>query len=203
MKNYAKNRIDLLEEHIRGSSKKITVNSVNTKSFYSYRHANRLFKSLKGESINSYSNKIRIQTAAEYLKYSSKSIFDIAFDSGYGSTAAFSKAFKKLYGQAPSAFREEYHSSLPSKLTEEFYYTLTYFDALKLHTLKVALDLDISFEGFYEHVKATFDRQDPETHSWMLMWDEDPELTRVAESRYFVVISPDVIISFKKKKKCI
>ena len=71
MKKYVKKRVELLEEHIRGAEK-TTSESVSANSFYSYRHANRLFTSEKGESIQSYSNKIRIQTAAEELKYSMK-----------------------------------------------------------------------------------------------------------------------------------
>ncbi|MEO1715218.1 MAG: helix-turn-helix transcriptional regulator, partial [Bacteroidota bacterium] len=91
MDDYVKGRIEALEEYIRYSLERTTTDVVQGQAFYSYRHANRLFKSVKGESINAYSNKIRIQTAAELLKYSKESIFDIALIVGYESTAAFSK----------------------------------------------------------------------------------------------------------------
>ncbi|KAF7598967.1 MAG: hypothetical protein CGU28_09090 [Candidatus Dactylopiibacterium carminicum] len=35
-----------------------------------------------------------------------RSLLDIALDAGYGSAAAFSRAFRRLHGQAPSAFRD-------------------------------------------------------------------------------------------------
>ena len=103
-------RIDVLEEFLRESRSSSTKELVHEKMFYSYRHANRLFKSLKGESIQSFSNKMRLQASAEFLKYSTIPIADIAIMVGYESTASFSKAFKKQYQNGPTAFRENSRS---------------------------------------------------------------------------------------------
>ena len=189
MKDYAKKRIDLLEEYIRNSSKKATVESVHTNSFYSYRHANRLFKSLKGESINSYANKIRIQTAAEYLKYTSKSIFEIALEVGYESTAAFSKAFKKLYGQTPSDFRASNPSTHLLVDSETSYYSITHFDEMHLQVFKTTITSDSTFNDFYKQTKAILKKIDHTVEQWLLLWEEDPQLCKVPEIRYFVGIN--------------
>lgn len=197
MKNYAKNRIDLLEEYIRSSSEKTTVESINANSFYSYRHANRLFKSLKGESINSYANKIRIQTSAEYLKYSSKSIFEIALEVGYESTAAFSKAFKKLYGQTPSDFRQTNHSNHLLINTEEPDYAITYFDELNIHIFKTAINPNSTFDEYYHNTKTAFKELNTNAKQWMLLWDEDPGLCKVPECRYFIGINTTEVTVLK------
>ena len=54
----------------------------------------------------------------EYLKYSYRNILEIALTVGYESTAAFSKAFKKLYGQSPNAFRQANKVNIASSLQE-------------------------------------------------------------------------------------
>ncbi|MEM6686297.1 MAG: helix-turn-helix transcriptional regulator, partial [Bacteroidota bacterium] len=188
MKEYVKNRIESLEEFIRKASNKTTTNAVSHTSFYSYRHANRLFTALKGESINSYSSKIRIQIAADYLKYSSKPIFDIALNAGYESTAAFSKAFKKLYGQAPSRFRQENNLGhiLKQKNVKEPQYTVVQFNHDQLYTHKVNITSDITHEKLYQKTKSTIEELCINANEWILLWDEDPELTKTAESRYFI-----------------
>ncbi|MEM6345562.1 MAG: helix-turn-helix transcriptional regulator [Bacteroidota bacterium] len=185
MKGDVRNRMDRLEEFIRKSSEIITSDSVPDNAFYSYRHANRLFKSLKGESINSYSNKIRLQASAEYLKYSAKSISDIAFEVGYQSVAAFSKAFKKQYGMSPSLFREK--NNLLQKLEDgdEAYYKIRYIDKMKVRVRKLTLKPEFVYEEFYQQSKEAFLCLGQEAKQWLLLWDEDPELSMVAESRYY------------------
>ena len=203
MKDHAKTRMDLLEEHIRDSLEKITAHSVNSNAFYSYRHANRLFKELKGESIKSYTNKIRLQTAAEYLTYTANSVFDIALAVGYESTAAFSKAFKKVYGISPSAFRQnnDFNHLLKQITKKKPHYSITYFEEAKIHARKVGIAPDISDDDLFESLRTTFGQLNTNTTQWMLLWDEDPELCTVAESRYFVKIDTDTILEDESSRR--
>ncbi|MEM9822480.1 MAG: helix-turn-helix transcriptional regulator, partial [Bacteroidota bacterium] len=181
-----KDRVDALEMHIRDLTSKTTVDSVTKKSFYSYRHANRLFKLLKGESINAYANKIRIQTSAEYLKYTSVSIFEIALEVGYESTAAFSKAFKKLYGQSPSAFRRQKASRHQFKPTGEVCFTLTFFEEKRIQVVKTAICPGSTFGAYHRNTQSAFEALKTDAEALMLLWYEDPGLCKVAESPYFV-----------------
>jgi AraC-like DNA-binding protein len=203
MKDHAKGRMDLLEEHIRESLDKTTAHSVNSNAFYSYRHANRLFKELKGESIKSYTNKIRLQTSAEYLTYTTNGIFDIALAVGYESTAAFSKAFKKVYGESPSAFRQknDFNHLLKQITRKKPHYTITYFEESKIHTCKVVIAPDISEDELFESFKTTFGQLNTNANQWTLLWDEDPELCTVAESRYFVKIDTDTILDDENSRR--
>jgi len=61
---------------------------------YSYRNINRIFEAINHETIGKYIKRIRLERAAQYLKFSQESITDIAYDVGFGDVAALSKAFK-------------------------------------------------------------------------------------------------------------
>lgn len=83
----------------------INIDKVEEISHYSYRNINRIFSALHHETIGKYINRIRLEKAAEYLKFSKRSISDIAFEIGFKDIAAFSKAFKKKFNCSPSNFR--------------------------------------------------------------------------------------------------
>ncbi len=188
MKNHTEKRVKSLEAFIRNSTNKITVDDVNAHSFYSYRHANRLFALLKGDSINAYSNKIRIQTGAEYLKYTSRSIFDIALLVGYESSAAFSKAFKKRYGQSPSAFRQTHkRNHLPSnKKSASCCYSIIFLKKNKVFTQKIEISSDITIDDIYSRTIAAYGNLSTPMDQIMLLWDEDPEISQLPKSRFYL-----------------
>lgn len=56
----------------------------------------------------------RMSIAYERLRSSRDSVAGIAFDSGYGTEAAFRKAFKQHFGEGPGAVRRQYSASDPS-----------------------------------------------------------------------------------------
>lgn len=53
-----------------------------------------------------YHRRRRLERAAERLSYTNRPVTSIAFEVGYGSEAAFSRSFKRLYGSSPGAFRD-------------------------------------------------------------------------------------------------
>ena len=191
MDDHTKGRMEALEEYIRYSLERITNEAVQGQAFYSYRHANRLFKSLKGESINTYSNKIRLQAAAELLKYSKESIFDIALLVGYESTAAFSKAFKKVYQRTPSGFRTENNLRAIFQDHREPDYEISYLPERIVYLQKVDIPVDISVSDFFEKTKKLVQANHAGQEEWMILWDEDPMLSQVADSRFFLGIPED------------
>ena len=58
-----------------------------------------------------YLTRWRLQLAAESLQKTSRGVADIAADIGYQSEAAFSRAFKREFGQPPGRYRSEHKSS--------------------------------------------------------------------------------------------
>lgn len=83
----------------------INIEKVEDICHYSYRNINRIFEALHGETIGKYVKRLRLEKAAQYLKYSEIRVSDLAYEVGFEDRAAFSKAFKKKYKASPLAFR--------------------------------------------------------------------------------------------------
>jgi AraC-like DNA-binding protein len=63
------------------------------------------FTALTGEAPIRYLTRHRLQCAAERLRESDVAVAQVAFDAGYESEAAFSRAFKRTFGLAPGVWR--------------------------------------------------------------------------------------------------
>jgi AraC-like DNA-binding protein len=66
-----------------------------------------LTKELTGDAPSFLLNRFRVQQAQKSLKDSDKSVTDIAFDAGFGSSQYFSRVFRSLVGMTPSAYRHQ------------------------------------------------------------------------------------------------
>ena len=55
-----------------------------------------------------YLTRWRLQLAAESLQKTSRGVADIAADIGYQSEAAFSRAFRREFGQPPGRYRSDH-----------------------------------------------------------------------------------------------
>ncbi|MGZ6163029.1 MAG: AraC family transcriptional regulator [Myxococcaceae bacterium] len=64
------------------------------------------FAHLVGEAPMQYLTRWRMQLAATLLRTRAASVFEAAVEVGYASEAAFSRAFKKIVGVPPAAWRE-------------------------------------------------------------------------------------------------
>jgi transcriptional regulator GlxA family with amidase domain len=69
------------------------------------------FTQLIGHSPMQYLTSWRIQTAARALANGADNIADVAARAGYGSEAAFSRAFKRVTGIAPAKYRSARRSA--------------------------------------------------------------------------------------------
>lgn len=66
----------------------------------------RFFSYITGMTLSEYIRCRRLTRAAEDLRLTDKRIIDIAVQYGWDSTAAFSRAFLRLHGLSPSAYRK-------------------------------------------------------------------------------------------------
>ena len=73
---------------------------------YSYYHMTRVFTAALGESVGSYIAKRRLYEASRSLIYSKRKIIDIAIDSRFESSEAFSRAFKTVFNVSPTIYRK-------------------------------------------------------------------------------------------------
>jgi AraC family transcriptional regulator len=69
-------------------------------------HFHRIFSAVSGETLNNFTNRLRLEKAARLLRFSDQSLTDIALDCGYSSSATFSRAFRSGYETTPSKFRK-------------------------------------------------------------------------------------------------
>lgn len=76
-------------------------------------HFHRIFSGMTGESLHEHVRRLRLERAAGQLKLSSRAVTSIAFDAGFETHEAFTRAFKGAYGLAPSRFRAR-ESALPA-----------------------------------------------------------------------------------------
>lgn len=150
-------RYQLLLEYIDGHlSEPLTADIVESLCFYSYRNINRIFYALNNETIGQYIKRLRIEKAAEYLKYSNASIADIAINVGFSDTASFSKAFKKTIGTAPTSYREvvtikrEMEAETLSTKTAEHFSPVEH-ELIEMPAFQV---LYSQYRGSYENIKA-------------------------------------------------
>jgi transcriptional regulator GlxA family with amidase domain len=60
-----------------------------------------------GEPPAAYIGQVRLENAAELLRYTTDAVGVIASEVGYDSEAAFGRVFSKRYGAPPSRWRRE------------------------------------------------------------------------------------------------
>ena len=79
---------------------------------FSKYHFNRIFKSVLGESLLQYVNRIRLEQSLFILAHRQDyNMTDIAYELGFGDSAVFSRAFKNYYGISPLAYRKKYSTN--------------------------------------------------------------------------------------------
>jgi len=114
-------RIDRVIDHLRGNlDRPVKLKELAKVACFSEFHFHRIFSAVSGETLNTFTNRLRLEKAARLLRYSGRSVTDIAFDCGFSSPATFSRAFRCGYGTSPSEFRKSGEIK-KSKICKELY----------------------------------------------------------------------------------
>ncbi|GEM_PF-544570 len=123
------NTIDFIEENL---AKTASIDGVVAKSGYSTPHFYRLFWNLTGRTLKQYIRLRRLSQAFEKIAIEGRcDLIDIAFDCGFSSQEAFTRAFKREFGFTPGFVRKK-------KIT------ITPFEKLNLVELYKQYDFDTS-----------------------------------------------------------
>lgn len=69
-------------------------------------HFHRVFRGMLGETPLEMHRRLRLERAAGRLLAGDEPVTTIAFDAGYETHEAFTRAFRQAYGTSPSAFRQ-------------------------------------------------------------------------------------------------
>lgn len=132
-----KSLVDFIDVHFK---EEIDIERVEQVCHYSYRNINRIFIALHQETIGKYIKRLRLEKAAQYLKFTNSSVSDIAFEVGFEDIAAFSKAFKKKYDSTPTSFRNS-KKSIPATVQP---------NAIALRAKRRTLDFEIEYLPDFE-----------------------------------------------------
>lgn len=96
--------IDYVQRHL---GQKIIEQTVAEACQLSLFRFSRLFKAACGVTFQEYLLQQRVQEAQRLLKHPSAAISDVAYAVGFKDPSYFSRIFKQLSGQSPSAFRNK------------------------------------------------------------------------------------------------
>ncbi len=70
-------------------------------------HFIRTFRATFGETPHRYLQRRRVERAMALLRNTDRSVTDICFAVGFASLGTFSRTFREIVGQSPSAFRQQ------------------------------------------------------------------------------------------------
>jgi AraC family transcriptional regulator len=90
---------DALDDHDAGAEE------LAARLYLSRFHLDRIVSSVAGEPPAAFRRRVLLERAAYRLATTGRSVLDVAVEAGYGSHEAFTRAFTKAYGVAPTAWR--------------------------------------------------------------------------------------------------
>ena len=83
----------------------LSLEELAKESHFSEYHFHRIFRAVVGEPLKEYIRRLRLERAASNLKHTDSPVTHIAFNAGYQTHEAFTRAFKSAFGCSPSDFR--------------------------------------------------------------------------------------------------
>jgi AraC family transcriptional regulator len=91
-----------IQEHL---DEPLALDDLAAVAHFSPYHFHRIFRGMVGESVREHVRRLRLERAAHRLKFSTEPVTLIAFEAGYESHEAFTRAFGAMFGSSPSKFR--------------------------------------------------------------------------------------------------
>lgn len=94
-------------DYLRGNlDRQVKLKELAKVACFSEFHFHRIFGAVAGETLNNFTNRLRLEKAARLLRFCDDSLTAIALDCGFSSPATFSRAFRSGYDTSPSQFRK-------------------------------------------------------------------------------------------------
>lgn len=101
-------RIQQIQNYIQANyQSQISLNDLADRLYLSNAYLSKYVKKHLGMTFMEYLNNVRLFHAVDELLYTKKNITRIAMDNGFPTSAAFTKAFREVYREAPSEYRKK------------------------------------------------------------------------------------------------
>ena len=144
-------RINIVVEYINDNlDSELDLSRLAEISMFSPFHFHRIVRAFLGESLGEYITRIRIETAARLLRYTSLPIETIAYNVGYEIPSSLSKSFKQFYNISPREYRNNKNYIIMKSLITT--------PEMKLKQPKI-VEL-ASKKAIYIHVTGAYNEQD-------------------------------------------
>lgn len=95
--------IDYLRDHL---DKPLKLEDLAKVACFSKYHFHRIFSTMTGETVNDFTNRLRLEKAARLLTKTRQSLTEIALECGFSSSATFSRSFNQSFNTSPSQYRK-------------------------------------------------------------------------------------------------
>ena len=101
-------RVRRIQNYIQANyQSQISLNNLSYQLYLSNAYLSKYVKKHLGWTFMEYLNNVRLFHAVDELLYTKKNMTHIALDNGFPTSAAFTKAFRDIYGEAPSEYRRK------------------------------------------------------------------------------------------------
>lgn len=105
--------VDSLDAYIReNASEELSNTELGAIFGYHPFYISKLIKDKKGVTLHQYIISYRLKNAASLLRYSDRSINDVAERTGFSDASYFTKTFKGAYGMTPKEYRNKFKEDL-------------------------------------------------------------------------------------------
>lgn len=100
-------RVNRVIDHVRAHlADELPLAALARRAAFSPFHFHRVFRAVTGETVAGFVQRLRIEKAAAALRdHPERSVLAIALDHGFGSAAAFARAFRARFGMSGTAWR--------------------------------------------------------------------------------------------------
>lgn len=98
-----------IQEHLDDA---LALEGIAAVAHFSPYHFHRIFQGMIGEPLKLHIRRLRLERAALRLKHSDLPVTRIAFEAGYEAHEAFTRAFRAMFNESPTGFRE-LHQPVP------------------------------------------------------------------------------------------
>jgi AraC-like DNA-binding protein len=92
----------------RGFARPLDVAAVARVAHVSEAHFSRQFRATFGETPHRYLQRRRVERAMELLRETDRPVTEICFDVGFNSLGTFSRTFRDIVSEPPSAYRARF-----------------------------------------------------------------------------------------------